>query len=361
MTMKIFSIAVIPGDGVGREVTPEAIRLLDAVSEISGAYSFKYDYFPWGSDYYLKTGKMMDDNGLDILKPFDAIFFGAVGDPARVPDNITLNGLRLTICQGFDQYVCMRPSLLLPGLPAPLAGKKPGDIDLIVIRENTEGEYTGAGGRAHPGLPIEVVVETSVFTRTAVERIIRYAFELAARRPRKHLISSSKSNAQRHIFSFWDEIFTKTAEEYPMVKTERVLIDALCARFVLKPESIDVVVASNLHADILTDIGGAISGSLGVAASTNINAERLYPSMFEPVHGSAMDIYGKGIANPIGQIWSGALMLDFLGFTKEHDLILNAIKTVTGEGTYLTPDLGGKAKTGEVTDAIIAKTRVLAK
>jgi len=359
--MKTFSIAVIPGDGIGREVTPEAVRLLDAVGGLCGAYSFNYQYFPWGTDYYLKTGKMMDDNGLDILKPFDAILFGAVGDPARVPDNITLNGLRLKIYQGFDQYLCMRPSLLLPGLASPLAGKKPGDIDFIVVRENTEGEYTGAGGRAHPGLPIEVAVETSVFTRTGVERIIRSAFELAARRPRKHLVSSSKSNAQRHVFSFWDEIFEKTARQYPAVTTERVLIDALCARFVLKPESIDVVVASNLHADVLTDIGGAISGSLGVSASTNVNAERLYPSMFEPVHGSAMDIAGKGVANPIGQIWSGALMLDFLGFPREHDLILTAIKAVTGEGKCLTPDLGGKAKTKEVTDAIIAQVRALGK
>ena len=359
--MKKFSIAVIPGDGIGQEVTPEGVRLLDAVGEISGAFSFNYQSFPWGSEYYLKTGKMMDDDGLDILKSFDCIYFGAVGYPGKVPDNITLNGLRLKICQGFDQYVCMRPSLLLPGLSSPLGGKKPGDIDFIVIRENTEGEYTGAGGRAHVGLPIEVAVETSVFTRTAVERIIRYAFELATRRPRKHLISSSKSNAQRHIFTFWDEVFEEIAKEYPTVSTERVLIDALCARFVLKPESVDVVVASNLHADILTDIGGAISGSLGVAASTNINAERIYPSMFEPVHGSAIDIFGKGIANPIGQFWSGALMLDFLGFPKEHDLILDAIKAITGEGVHLTPDLGGKAKTREVTDAVIAKARALAK
>lgn len=358
--MKKYSIAVIPGDGIGREVTPEGVRLLDAVAEISGAYAFTYEYFPWGSEHYLKTGKMMADDGLDILKGFDNIFFGAVGYPGKVPDNITLNGLRLKICQGFDQYVCMRPSLLLPGLTSPLANKKPGDIDLVVIRENTEGEYTGAGGRAHMGLPIDVAVETSVFTRTAVERIIRYAFELAVKRG-KYLISSSKSNAQRHIFTFWDEIFANISKEYPQVRTERVLIDALCARFVMKPESIDVVVASNLHADILTDIGGAISGSLGVAASTNINAERIYPSMFEPVHGSAIDIFGKGIANPIGQCWSGALMLDFMGFHKEHNLIMDAIKAVTGERVYLTPDLGGKARTKEVTDAVIAKAKALAR
>ena len=355
--MKEFNIAVIPGDGIGQEVTPEAMRVLDAVGEVTQSYKFKYQEFPWGCEYYLKTGKMMDENGLEVLRPFDSIFFGAAGYPGKVPDRISLRGLRLKICQGFDQYVCMRPSIILPGVRSPLANKKPGDIDIMVVRENTEGEYTGAGGRCHEGLPIDVAVETSVFTRTGVERIIRYAFELALTRPKKHLITSSKSNAQQHIFSFWDDCFDAIAKEYPQVRTERVLIDALCARFILRPESVDTVVASNLHADILTDIGGAISGSLGVAASTNINAERKFPSMFESVHGSAIDIFGKGIANPIGQCWSGALMLDFLGFKKEHDIILDAIKAVTGEGEFLTPDLGGKAKTREVTDAIIAKAR----
>ncbi len=355
--MKQFNIAVIPGDGIGNEVTPEAVRVLDAVGEVSKSYKFDYRQFPWGCEYYLKNGKMMDDDALDTLKGFDAIFFGAAGYPGKVPDRISLRGLRLKICQGFDQYVCMRPSIILPGVKSPLAGRKAGDIDILVIRENTEGEYTGAGGRAHTGLPIEVAVETSVFTRAGVERIIRFGFECAMKRPRRHLISSSKSNAQQHIFDFWDEIFNQIAKEYPGVTTERVLIDALCARFILKPETIDVVVASNLHADILTDIGGAISGSLGLAASTNINYERKYPSMFESVHGSAIDIYGKGIANPIAQCWSGALMLDWLGFPREHDLILDAIKAVTGEGKCLTPDLGGKATTREVADAIIAKVR----
>lgn len=352
--MREFNIAVIPGDGIGQEVTPECVRVLDAVSEVTQSYTFKYEEFPWGCEYFLKTGKMMDADGLDRLRPFDAILFGAAGYPGKVPDRISLRELRLKICQGFDQYVCLRPSIVLPGISSPLANKKPGDIDIMVIRENTEGEYTGAGGRCHPGLPIDVAVETSVFTRTGVERIIRYAFEVARKRPRKHLISSSKSNAQQHVFAFWDDCFDEIAKEYPDIRTERVLVDALCARFILKPESVDTVVASNLQADILTDIGGAISGSLGVAASTNINAERIYPSMFESVHGSAIDIFGKGIANPIGQIWSGALMLDHLGFRPEHDLVFEAIKRVTGEGRFLTPDLGGKAKTRETTDAIIA-------
>ncbi|MCC8191170.1 MAG: tartrate dehydrogenase [Planctomycetes bacterium] len=355
--MQEFNIAVIPGDGIGQEVTPECVRVLDVVGEVTTSFRFSYEYFPWGCEYYLENGKMMDEDGLDRLRPFAAILFGAAGYPGKVPDRISLRELRLRICQGFDQYVCMRPSIILPGISSPLGNKKPGDIDIMVIRENTEGEYTGAGGRCHAGLPIDVAVETSVFTRTGVERIIRYAFEVARKRPRKHLISSSKSNAQQHIFSFWDDCFDAIAREYPDVRTERVLVDALCARFILKPETVDTVVASNLHADILTDIGGAISGSLGVAASTNINAERIYPSMFESVHGSAIDIFGKGIANPIGQIWSGALMLDHLGFTAEHDLIFEAIKAVTGEGRYLTPDLGGSATTREVTDAIIARIR----
>ncbi len=359
--MKHFHIAVIPGDGVGKEIVPEGMRILDAAGEAGGGFKFTYREFPWGCDHYVKTGKMMDDDGLDVLRDFDAIFFGAVGNPRQVPDRVSLRGLRLRICQGFDQYVCLRPCLILPGVASPLAGRKAGDIDIMVIRENSEGEYTGAGGRAHAGLPIDTAVETSVFTRVGVERIIRYAFETAMKRPRRHLISSTKSNAQQHIFAFWDGIFAEVAKDYPDVATERVLIDALCARFVLKPESVDTVVASNLHADILTDIGGAISGSLGLAASTNINAERLYPSMFEPVHGSALDIAGKGVANPMGQAWSGALMLDFLGLPREHDLILAAIKAVTGEGTCLTPDLGGRAGPREVADAIIARIRAAAK
>lgn len=357
--MHDYHVAVIPGDGIGQEVTPEGVRVLDRVGEITGAYKMHYEYFPWGCEYYLKTGKMMAEDGLDILRPFDVIYFGAVGFPS-VPDHISLRGLRLPICQGFDQYVCLRPSYLLPGIQSPLAGKKPGDIDFYVVRENTEGEYTGAGGRAHRGLPIELAVETSVFTRTGVERVIRYAYQLAQKR-RKKLINATKSNAQQHSLTFWDEIFTEVGKAFPAVQTERVLIDALSARFVLHPESLDVVVGSNLFGDILTDLGGAICGSLGLAASGNINPERAYPSMFEPVHGSAPDIFGKGIANPIGMIWCGAMMLEFLGEKPAGELIMKAIEAVTGEGKALTPDLGGKSKTSQVTDEVIAKALALAK
>jgi len=355
--MRDYHVAVIPGDGIGQEVTPEGVRVLDAVGELTGAYKMRYEYFPWGCEYYLKTGRMMAEDALDILREFDVIYFGAVGFPS-VPDHISLRGLRLPICQGFEQYICQRPSVLLPGIKSPLADKKPGDIDFVVIRENTEGEYTGAGGRAHRGLPIEVAVETAVFTRVGVERVIRYAYQLAQQR-RKKLINATKSNAQQHSLTFWDEIFMEVGKQFPDVQTERVLIDALAARFVLRPESLDVVVASNLFGDILTDLGGAICGSLGVAPSGNINPERAYPSMFEPVHGSAPDIFGKGIANPIAMIWCGAMMLEFLGEKPAADLIVRAIRAVTAEGKVLTPDLGGSARTREVTDAMITHARQL--
>ncbi len=358
--MRDCHIALIPGDGIGQEVAPVGVRVLNEIGALTGAYRLHFDSFPWGCEYYLAHGEMMPKDGLKTLEPFDAIYFGAVGFPT-VADHISLRGLRLPICMGFEQYVCYRPSQLLPGIPSPLAGKKVGDIDFVVIRENTEGEYAGAGGRAHRGLPIEVAVETSVFSRVGVERIIRYAFQLAQSRPRRQLISATKSNAQQHSLTFWDEIFEQVGKEFPQVTTERVLIDALAARFVLRPESLDVVVGSNLFGDILTDLGGAICGSLGMAASGNINPERHYPSMFEPVHGSAPDIFGKGIANPIAMIWCGAMMLEFMGFKPAADLILAAIKGVTAERKVLTPDLGGRAKTTEVTDAIIAQARARAR
>ncbi len=356
--MRDYRIAVIPGDGIGNEVAPEG-KVLNAAAELTGSFKLDYDYFPWGCEHYLKHGEMMTKDGLRILKDFDAIYFGAVGFPS-VPDHISLRGLRLPICQGFEQYVCYRPSELIPGVKTPLAGKKVGDIDFVVIRENTEGEYSGAGGRSHRGLPIEVAVETAVFTRVGVERVVRYAFKLAQTR-RKRLINATKSNAQQHSMTFWDEIFSDVAKEFPDVTTERMLIDALSARLVLRPESLDVVVASNLFGDILTDLGAAICGSMGLAPSGNLNPERNYPSMFEPVHGSAPDIFGKGIANPIGMIWCGAMMLEFLGEKKPADLIVSGIKAVTGEGRMLTPDLGGGANTIQVTDAIIAQMRATAK
>ena len=319
-------------------------------------FRIAYEAFPWGCEYYLRHGAMMPDDALRTLQPFDAIYFGAVGFPS-VPDHISLHGLLLPVRQGFEQYANVRPSLLLPGVPSPLANKKAGDIDFIVVRENTEGEYAGAGGRIHRGLPLELAVETAIFTREGVERVVRYACELAMARPRKRLANVTKSNAQRHSMVLWDEAFDRVAAEFPGLQTERVLVDAMAARFVLKPETLDVVVASNLFADILTDLGSAICGSMGLAPSANINPERKYPSLFEPVHGSAPDIAGRGIANPIAAIWSGAMMLEFLGEAQAAGSIMDAIKAVTGEGGVLTPDLGGSARTSEVGDEVVAKVR----
>jgi tartrate dehydrogenase/decarboxylase / D-malate dehydrogenase len=357
--MHRYHIAVIPGDGIGQEVMPEGLKALNAAAEITGAFRLDTEAFPWGCEHYLAHGSLMPEDALQRLAQFDAIFFGAVGWPS-VPDHVSLWGLRLPICQGFDQYANLRPSLLLPGVLGPLRDKQPGDIDFVVVRENTEGEYTGAGGRGHRGLPMEVAVETAIFTRAGVERVIRYAFELARRRPRHRLASVTKSNAQRYAMTLWDEVFDAVATEYPDVATERVLVDAMAARFVLKPESLDVVVASNLFADILTDLGGAVVGGLGMAPSANLNPERRYPSMFEPVHGSAPDIFSRGVANPIAMIWSGSLMLDFLGETQAAELIFAAIKVVTAAGLVRTPDLGGRATTAEMGEAIAAQMRAIA-
>lgn len=349
--MREYRIAVIPGDGIGQEVTPLGVEVLSAAAELAGGFRLTYEEFPWGCDHYLSHGLMMPEDGLRTLQSFDAIYFGAVGFPG-VPDHVSLRGLRLPICQGFEQYVCLRPSRILPGIPSPLAGKKTGDIDFVVVRENTEGEYAGVGGRAHQGLPIEVALQTAVVSRVGTERVVRYAFSLARSR-RGRLVSATKSNAQQHAYTFWDEIVEEVGRDFPDVETERVLIDALTARFVLAPESLDVVVASNLFGDILTDLGAAICGSLGVGPSGNINPERAYPSMFEPVHGSAPDIVGRGIANPLGMIACGAMMLDFLGQEEAADLIDSAIQAASAEGRTRTPDLGGEAKTREVVDAVL--------
>jgi tartrate dehydrogenase/decarboxylase / D-malate dehydrogenase len=353
--MRDYHVALVPGDGIGHEVLPEGVKLMAAAGDLLG-FKIEYEEFPWGCEYYLQRGEMMPQDALKTLEDFDAIYFGAVGFPS-VPDYISLHGLLLPLRQGFEQYANVRPSLLLPGVPTPLKDKKPGDVDFIVVRENTEGEYSGAGGRVHRGLPLELAVETAIFTRAGVERVVRFACELAVARPRKRLANVTKSNAQRHSMVLWDEGFDRVAAEYPGLQTERVLVDAMAARFVLRPETLDVLVASNLFADILTDLGSAICGSMGLAPSANINPERDYPSLFEPVHGSAPDIAGRGIANPIAAIWSGAMMLDFLGEEEACDLIMDAIKAVTGEGRVLTADLGGQARTGEVGDEVVARLR----
>ncbi|RJP50397.1 MAG: tartrate dehydrogenase [Anaerolineaceae bacterium] len=348
--MENYQIAVIPGDGIGKEVMPEGVKVLEAAAQASASFKCQYTYFPWGCEYYLSRGSMMEKDALKILEKFDAIYFGAVGFPS-VPDSVSLRGMRLAICQGFDQYANIRPAVLLPGIQSPLAGKGPEAIDFIVIRENTEGEYCGVGGRAHRGLPIEVAVQSGVFSRVGIERVIRFAFQLAQKR-RGCLVSATKSNALEHAFELWDEVFAQVGLEFPDVNAEQVLVDALAARFVLRPESLDVVVASNLFADILTDLGAALAGSLGMAPTANLNPERMYPSMFEPIHGSAPDIYGRQIANPVGMIWSGALMMDFLGQHEVSKHIVAAIRMLTGRGQPLTPDIGGSGRTFEVGNAV---------
>jgi tartrate dehydrogenase/decarboxylase / D-malate dehydrogenase len=350
-----FRIAVIPGDGIGNEVVPEGLRILDRLAEQSGgAFSFEYEHFPWGCEYYLKTGRMMDADALDGLAGADAIYFGAVGWP-EVPDHISLWGLRLAICQGFDQYACVRPVKLLPGIQSPLRNATTDNVDWVVVRENVEGEYAGIGGRnlAGRGPGKEVAIQAALFTEEGCERIIRYAFDLAMSRPRKKVTSATKSNAQQYGMVLWDDVFARVKQDYPEVETEEWLVDALSARFVLRPETLDVVVGSNLFGDILSDLGSAIAGSLGIAASANIDPQRRRPSMFEPVHGSAPDIAGKGIANPIAAIWSASMMLDHLGLPAEAARIMRAIGATTAAGT-LTPDLGGTATTVEVGDAVLA-------
>jgi tartrate dehydrogenase/decarboxylase / D-malate dehydrogenase len=348
--VKRYRIAAIPGDGIGNEVIPAGIEVLEALAAKEG-FALAFEPLDWSSRRYLEAGSYIPEGGLDRLKAFDAIFFGAVGAP-EVPDHISLWGLRLPICQGFDQYANVRPARVLPGIASPL-GAKGKDIDWVIIRENTEGEYSGSGGRVHRGLPEEIATETSVFTRTGVERIHRFAFELAKKRPRRLLTLVTKSNAQRHGMVLWDEVFFEVAAQYPDVTTDRMLVDAVTTRMVLKPASLDTIVASNLHADILSDLAAALSGSLGIAPTANLNPERKFPSMFEPIHGSAFDITGQGVANPIGTFWTGSMMLEHLGETKAAARLLRAIETVTAGGVF-TPDLGGTAHTYDVTAALIS-------
>jgi len=351
--MQTYRIAAIPADGIGQEVIPAGIEVLGTLEKITGSFRMTFETFPWGSDYYHAHGRMMPEDGLEILKTFDAIYFGAVGHPS-VPDHISLWGLRLPICQGFDQYANVRPSRILPGVRGPLRDRGPSDLDWVIVRENTEGEYAGVGGRAHQGHAEEVGMEVAVFTRKGVARIMRFAFELARKRPRRHLTLVTKSNAQRHGMVLWDAVFQETAAGYPGVTTDRMLVDAATTRMVLRPETLDVLVATNLHADILSDLAAALSGSLGMGATANLNPERQYPSMFEPIHGSAFDIMGKGVANPIGTFWSAVLMLEHLGETEAANRLMSAIETVTSQRRWLPADLGGKATTCEVTDAVCA-------
>ena len=342
--MKTYRIASIPGDGIGNEVIPAGMEVLNRVAD---SFALEFRHFDWSSKRYVETGRYIPEGGLEELRKFDAIFFGAVGAP-EVPDHVSLWGLRLPICQGFDQYANVRPARVLPGVKSVVP-----DIDWVIVRENTEGEYSGSGGRVHQNLPEEIATETSVFTRKGVERVHRFAFELARERPRKHLTLVTKSNAQRHGMVLWDEIFFEVRKHYPEVQTDRILVDAMTTRMVLKPGSLDTVVASNLHADILSDLAAALSGSLGIAPTANLNPERKFPSMFEPIHGSAFDITGKGIANPIATFWTASMMLEHLGEAKAAARLMRAIEAVTAKRIF-TPDLGGSARTQDVTRAVIA-------
>lgn len=351
--LKRYRIALIPGDGIGKEVIPAAMQVLDAASQQYG-FALAGTYLPWSCDYYLEHGKMMPADGLDQLRAYDAIFLGAIGDPKRVPDHISLHGGLLSIRKEFGQYVNMRPHRLLAGTKGPLRTTE--KFDILVIRENSEGEYSGAGGRVHVGTADEVAIETAIFTRKGVERVLRYGFEQARLR-RKRLVSCTKSNAQRNSMVFWDEVTDQLAKEYPDVQVTRMHVDALSARMVTHPHSLDVVVASNLFGDILTDIGAAIQGGLGFAASGNINPQGTAPSMFEPVHGSAPDIYGRQIANPIATIWAGAMMLEHLGEREAAAAVVRAMETVTAEQRVMTPDMGGQSDTSAVAEAIAKAVR----
>ena len=351
--MKTYRIAAIPGDGIGKEVIAVGVEVLDALARRDGSFKLSFAHFDWGSDYYKKHGIMMPEDGRVSLVPFDAIYFGAVGAP-DVPDHITLWGLRLAICQPFDQYANVRPTRVLPGIASPLRGVTDKELDWVIVRENSEGEYAGVGGRVHRGLPEEVATDVSIMTRAGVVRIMRFAFALARSRPRKLLTVVTKSNAQRHAMVMWDELAAEVAREFPDVTWDKMLVDAMTVRMVLKPETLDTVVATNLHADILSDLAAALAGSIGISATANLNPERQFPSMFEPIHGSAFDITGKGIANPIGAFWTAVLMLEHLGEQAAADRLMQVIERVTADPACHTPDLGGTATTRDVTNAVLA-------
>ena len=351
--MKTYKIAAIPGDGIGKEVIAAGITVLEALAERDGGFALTFDHFDWGSDHYKAHGLMMPADGRERIRHHDAIFFGAVGAP-DVPDHVTLWGLRLAICQPFDQYANVRPTRILPGITSPLRAVTGPELDWVIVRENSEGEYAGVGGRVHQGHPEEVATDVSMMTRAGVDRIIRFAFTLARSRPRKLLTVVTKSNAQRHAMVMWDEIAAAVARDFPDVTWDKMLVDAMTMRMTTKPETLDTIVATNLHADILSDLAAALAGSLGIAPTANLNPERTYPSMFEPIHGSAFDITGKGIANPVGTFWTAVMMLEHLGEKPAADRLMRAIERVTADPALHTPDLGGRATTRSVTDAVIA-------
>ena len=351
--MDVHKIAVIPGDGIGPEVIREGVRVLEEAARLDGGFRFEFTWFPWGCGYYLKHGRMMEEDGISRLEKFDVIYLGAVGYPG-VPDHISLWDLLLTIRKSFDQYVNLRPITLLKGAPCPLKDVRREDIDMLFVRENSEGEYAGSGSWLFKGKPNEVVIQDGVFSRTGCERIIRYAFELARER-KKSLTSISKANALNYSMVFWDQIFEEVSGEYPDVETHSYLVDAASMLMVKDPRRFEIVVTSNLFGDILTDLGAAIAGGMGLAAGANLNPERIYPSMFEPIHGSAPDIAGQGKANPLAAIWSASQMLDFFGHEDMGSRVLSAIEAVLEEGSVLTPDLGGTATTSQTADRVLAK------
>ena len=350
--MRKHRIAVVPGDGIGPEVIEAGLEVLRALAKAEGGFAVETESFDWGSDRYRKVGSMMPEDGVETLRAFDAIYFGAVGDP-HIPDHITLWELRLAICQGLDQFANVRPTRLMPGMKGPLLPELGEQIDWVIVRENSEGEYAGVGGRVHGGLPLETGMDVSVFTRTGVERICRFACEMAMSRPRKRLTVVTKSNAQRHGMVFWDAVCREVLAGYPDLDVDFKLVDAMAALMVTRPAQIDTVVATNLHADVLSDLASALTGSLGNGATANIAPSSDVPSMFEPIHGSAFDLVGKGVANPVGAFWTGAMMLEHLGHNEAADDIVTAIETVIRDSNVKTPDMGGKANTRELGQAVV--------